>query len=68
MKKTIAIIAALILIAAVSGIAGYIAGKNHVITTQELWIMDFDQPDPDHDITIYADIDGDWQEYGGYIG
>ena len=40
MKKIIAIIAALILIAAVSGTAGYIAGKNQVIYTQELWLLD----------------------------
>lgn len=67
MKKIIAIIAALILIAAVSGTAGYIAGKNHVIYTQELWILD-DEHDESCDFTVYADIDGDWHVYNGYIG
>ena len=68
MKKIIAIFAALILLTAfASGIAGYIAGKNHVIYTQELWILD-DEHDDSCDFTVYADIDGDWHVYNGYIG
>lgn len=67
MKKIIAILGAAAVIAA-AVLAGYAAGKQHVIMHQQLWIMDFDQPDDAHDVTIYADIDGQWHEYGGYIG
>lgn len=66
MKKIIAVLITLVILAAATAVA-YTAGKNHVIHTQELWILD-DEHDEAHDVTIYADIDGQWHEYGGFIG
>lgn len=66
--KKIILTAAILFLMTIACVVGYEVGKAHVIYTQELWVLDFDQPDDQHDITIYADIDGAWHEYGGYIG
>lgn len=67
MKKIIAWALALILTAAAAGTIGYLAGKEHVIKTQELWILD-DEHDDSCDFEIHANIDGDWHIYNGFLG
>lgn len=67
MKKIISWALALILTAAAAGAIGYLAGKDHVIKTQELWILD-DEHGPHCDFEVHAYIDGDWHLYDGYLG
>lgn len=67
MKKIVAIIAALVLIAA-AAITGYAAGKHHAIMKQEIWVMEFYPENAEYDVQIGVDLDGEWYVYDGYIG
>ena len=68
-KKVLAVaVAIIILTAAVSGIIGYVAGKNHVITNQEIWVMEFYPDGAEYDVEIGVELDGNWYVYDGYIG
>lgn len=52
----------------ISGFVGYEAGKNHVIKTQEIWVMEFYPEDSEFDVGIVVEVDGELYDYDGYIG
>lgn len=76
MKKLLAIVAALAIIAAASFAAGRAAGIRHAIEDSIIWTVELYDPDnPDEnarpdgtDQTIYIELDGDLYEHGMFQG
>jgi len=76
MKKLLAIVAALALVAAASFAAGRAAGIRHAIEDAEIFTVECYDPDsPDEnarpdgtDQTIYIELDGEIYEHGMYQG
>jgi len=66
MKRLFAIAVVLILLLMAFAF-GYGSGKKHVLTDQELWILDTEH-DPSCDVEIHSFLDGEWNVYNGFIG
>lgn len=63
MKKILAIVALLAIVAAIA----FKAGQNNVIYNQEPWVLEYDKPE-NGDFILHMRIHDEWHEYTGYIG